>query len=70
MILWSLSEKIRMRWLLRRFYRIDVRGADGSPPTDRASDANHESINRSLVSVPGHPAARALHAKAELCAIR
>jgi 1-acyl-sn-glycerol-3-phosphate acyltransferase len=44
-ILWSLSEKIRMRGFLRRFYRIDVHGAE-RVPTDGPCIliANHESI--------------------------
>jgi len=67
MILWSLSEKIRMRWLLRRFYRIDVRGAE-RVPTDGPCIliANHESITDPWFLCLATPRRVRFMAKAEL----
>ena len=52
MILWSISEKIRMRGLLRRFYRIDVRGAEEMKVRPLAGDYGEVVVAVSFNSTP------------------
>jgi 1-acyl-sn-glycerol-3-phosphate acyltransferase len=45
MILWRISEEVRLRQLLARFYRIDVRGVEHVPRNGPCiMVANHESV--------------------------
>jgi 1-acyl-sn-glycerol-3-phosphate acyltransferase len=67
MILWSISEKIRMRGLLRRVYRIDVRGAERVPSDGPCIlIANHESITDPWFLCLATPRRVRFMAKAEL----
>jgi 1-acyl-sn-glycerol-3-phosphate acyltransferase len=66
-ILWRLSEKVRMRQLLARFYRIEVRGADRVPPAGPCIlVANHESITDPWILCLATPRRVRFMAKAEL----
>ncbi len=67
MILWRLSEKVRMRALLARVYRIEVRGADRVPTSGPCIIvANHESITDPWILCLATPRRVRFMAKAEL----
>jgi 1-acyl-sn-glycerol-3-phosphate acyltransferase len=67
LILWRLSEKVRMRALLARVYRIEVRGADRVPTSGPCIIvANHESITDPWILCLATPRRVRFMAKAEL----
>ena len=67
MILWELSERLRLRQLLTRLYRVEVRGADHVPPAGPCLlVANHDSLIDPWILCLATPRRVRFMAKAEL----
>ena len=67
MILWWLSERLRMREVLTRLYRVELRGAEKVPPAGPCIlVANHESLIDPWILCIATPRRVRFMAKAEL----
>ena len=66
MILWELSERLRLRQVLTRLYRAEVRGAEHVPAGPCILVANHESLIDPWILCLATPRRVRFMAKAEL----
>ena len=70
LILWELSERLRLREALTRLYRVRVVGAENVPAGGCILVANHESVIDPWFLSLAHAPARSLHGQGGALAVR